>query len=1156
MSGEIRLTSQQIADRLAATVPEASAWVSANAGAGKTTLLRDRVIRMLLEGIAPDRILCLTYTRAAAAEMQNRIFDELARWGVLSEADLAKKIRDMVGPALTLAQESVYRLRARQIFAEAVETPGGLKIQTIHAFAERLLHLFPMEAGVPVDFTVLDDEEAATLREEARRQVLEQATGQPESRLGQAFTSLLAATGHESFSKALDQALGLLQRLDARGGILPQANEHVVFSRIFDVPPDLSEETLEESFLQALPDHATISRMTDALLDFEQIKSLKSTGEKLRRFVAAHDHASRVQAAIDLVMKADKTTGDLFLSKAVKVARPDFVVLADDIRSKVDAFLDRRKSVRGARRSEALHTFASDVYRLYSRKKAERGVLDFGDLIIRLRHLLQAAKAAWVMMKLDAAIEHILLDEAQDTTGEMWDIVQALADDFFAGEGQVRRARSLFVVGDEKQSIYSFQGAEPRVFDEKRREFARRITGKSGPDNLVARPVRLNASFRSSQDVLAMVDCVFADESRRAGLSADTAAPFHEAARQALPGLVDFWPIMEKRSEADPVTDPFGTGSAEARIARRIAGMIADWLERGERHLSDGSPVGPGDILILAQKRSSLVPRVLRELVRRGVPVAGADRLRIKAEIGVQDMLAAAEAALLPADDLTLASVLKSPLFGLDDAALEPLCRNREGGLRAEISRLAGSHPRLAAIDTRLAELEQRVHRFSPYRFLAGLLADPVPGSSGLSGRRALLKRLGADAADALDALLTDALAFERLNPPSVALFIAAQAARDREIKREMDQGHGQVRIMTVHAAKGLEAPIVILADTTRAPSPNKEDTVFAHHTASGGVLLWAGARSDEPEPITVLRLKKRAENFEEYRRLLYVGLTRAKERLYLAGGRVGKAPNADSSPKPPGERSWHALLEEAMHGAPQVQQIEGAQPGLASVLRWLPSAPLYQAVPREPLRPERHVPPRLIDHPLAEDGGIPGAQPRMPARMTAEDPRLRGTMMHLLFQHLPSLAPGIRHAMGLGILRQADCPADPAIQDAWVNEVMALMADPALEAFFAPGSRAEVTLSGHVSLANGTDVSLTRRVDRLVVAAEAVRLLDLKTGVRPPDGPGHDVLDQLALYARLLGAVFPERPVETTLLWLGEKRIETVPATILETHFQTITKA
>ncbi|CAN1486942.1 RecB ATP-dependent exoDNAse (exonuclease V) beta subunit (contains helicase and exonuclease domains) [Rhabdaerophilaceae bacterium] len=1158
MSGAIRLSDKQIADRLTATVPHASAWVSANAGAGKTTLLRDRVIRMLLEGIAPDRILCLTYTRAAAAEMQNRIFDELALWGVLSEPDLTSKIQHMLGPAQMDGREAIYLRRARQLFAEAVETPGGLKIQTIHAFAERLLHLFPIEAGVPVDFTVLEDEEAANLRADARRQVLEAAVAQPQSRLGRAFSTLLDATGHDGFSTALDEALTALQRLDARDGILPDHLESGVISHALSVPPDLSEDTLEERFLSALPGLEECAAMADALEEGVPGKMLVETIDKLRQLLAASDRAARVDAALSLVLKADgRSTKGLYLSKAIEKTRPDVLAQADRIRAAADDFLEIRLSLRAARKSEALHCFAAEVFRQYHRKKAERGVLDFADLIVRLRRLLTATSAAWVMMKLDAAIEHILLDEAQDTTAEMWDIVEALADDFFSGEGQVKRIRSLFVVGDEKQSIFSFQGAEPRVFDEKRQLFARRISGKAGPENLVANPVRLNASFRSSQDILAMVDRVFQPENHRAGLSADKAPPFHEAARHAFPGLIEFWPLEDKLDEGQDSHDQFGVGSAEARLSRRIAATISGWLTKGERHLSDGSLVGAGDVLVLAQKRGSFVPRLLRDMARLGVPVAGADRLRINEEIGVQDLLAAAQAALLPADDLTLATVLKSPLFGIDDATLESLCRTRERGLRSEIAQFAEKDRRFLAIDARLAALETQVHQRSPYAFLAGLLSDPVALSPGTSGRRAMLARLGVNAADAIDALLTDALAFERWHPPSVAIFLAAQTSRNREIKREMDQAEGRVRVMTVHAAKGLEAPIVILADATRAPSRTKENAVFTRSTPDGGILLWAGSRNEEPAPIAALRLKARAEAYEEYRRLLYVGLTRAKERLYIAGARVGPKPKPDADPKilPMMERSWHAMVEETMGHASEVECI-ARDGGQSTVLRWQPSAPLYAVRPRElgvSVQARRRT---LIHHPL-EQIGIMASEPerRVPA-MRDDDPRLRGIMMHRVFQYLPDVAPKLRVEAGLAILRQEDCPSPIESQRAWVQEVIELMAEPDLGVFFGTGSRAEVTLAGQVTLANGKAVPLTRRIDRLAVSETKVAFLDLKTGRRPPDGPGQDILTQLTLYARLLADLFPQKAIEATLLWLHDKQIEPVAAVDLDAHFKTISNA
>ncbi|MBN8533242.1 MAG: double-strand break repair helicase AddA [Rhizobiales bacterium] len=1162
MKPVFRISDEEARARRSAIAPQESVWVSANAGAGKTTLLRDRVIRMLLEGVAPDRILCLTYTKAAAAEMQDRIFDELARWVELPEDDLKSVVQGLTG---SLAP--AHLRRARSLFAEAVETPGGLKIQTIHAFAERLLHLFPIEAGVPVDFSVLEDIEAVELREEARRTTLVDAASHPGTRLGRAFAEILRATKLGSFATLTREAMGVLRRIEARGGTLPEDALDAAIEARFGISPDVSEAAIEERFLANLPTQEEALAIGEALLALKPGPSTIKTAKKLMAYGRAEGHAALFEAAYAISIHSDgrSATPPTIAAAALK-SRPDLVGLPEMLKAALEEFLETRSQLRSARRSQAMNIFAGAMLKTFSRLKAERRVLDFDDIIITLRRMLQDGRAAWVMMKLDAAIEHILVDEAQDTTPEMWDIVSALTDDFFAGEGQVRRPRSLFVVGDEKQSIFSFQGAEPRTFEEKRQEFAAKI----GKGTLVDRPVRLRSSFRSSQDVLDAIDAVFSCEQRRAGLSADGERPVHVAAQMKLPGLVECWPLEETLPTTDnslPPVPSYQVTSPDTRMARRIAGTIDEWLRTGE--ISAGQPIGPGDILILVQKRGPFFSTLLRALGERNIPVAGADRLKIQHEIGVQDLIAIASTALLPKDDLSLAIALKTPIFGLDDLDLEPICRQRQTSLRDALALAGSGNPRLAAIEARLRLLEQRAHTLPPFDFLSTLLIEDCPGRTGMSGRAAMLKRLGADAADAIDAFLGDALDFQRRHPPTLALFVAAQAGQERELKRDLDSGQGRVRVMTVHGAKGLEARIVFVADAMNTKHSSTDPKVHVATSRNGGMLLWAGRVGDAAPPIRQAASEARTRAYEEYRRLLYVGLTRARERLYVVGHRIGKPSNnalPGDFPKPPVTQwHWHALVKQAMQEHERVIEVPSPEEGRLPILHWPPSCDADIAEPDEVVdaRPDL---PALLLQPLMAEPPPRLIRPSQVVRFSAEDRavpshlrvagRKRGVILHRLFQFLPK-HPQSEHARLARALVRDACPTLPPHDvEAWIEPVLRALAAPELAAFLAEGSRAEVSMAGPIRLANGSTRHVYGRLDRVCVRSDRVDILDFKTGTRPPAGPSVEILTQMALYRAVAREAFGQPNIACSLYWTENQRFESLEDETLDAAFATITSA
>lgn len=1151
MSGPFVIPESERQDRIAATEPGQDVWVSANAGSGKTTILRDRVIRLLLDGVAPDRILCLTYTKAAAAEMQGRIFAELARWVRLDDGALAQELARLAGRPDAGPQRLA---RARTLFAHAIETPGGLKIQTIHAFAERTLHLFPLEAGVPLNFEVVEAAEAKAMRLAARRAAVALAIAAPASKLGLALAEIVSAASTDRFEKALDAALEELSALRLRDEpIAAGARREALYRNVFGIEAGLTTEGLEREFRQARPSIADWQAEIDAVLALGQPGSSDGKAlEQLRSTIAARKAGGEWTGAyLQVFLTGKGEPRSNAFTKGLKQKLPGLEAFETGEKAACAELLRRRRALVSYNRSIALLTFAEDVLERFEAAKRARALLDFNDLIAALRRLLARADASWIMMKLDGAIEHVLIDEAQDTTREMWDIVRALTSEFFAGEGLTRRFRSLFVVGDEKQSIFSFQGADPAVFEETRLHFAGKSVERAGPgadpqQNRVQNAVQLRSSFRSSADVLAAVDQVFASPARAEGLAAVATRTEHSAARTAFPGLAELWPI--EYPEAD---GPSGMILLSRRIADRIADLVG------------GEGVRPGEVLVLVQKRGPLFHAILKALKQCGVPVSGADRLKLQAELAIRDLLVTAEAALTPEDDLALATALKSPLFGLDENGLERLARNRSGSLFEAL----GAHPEFTGLAACWRELVRQVRQASPFEFFAGLLNAPAPADGAISGRRAIYARLGSDVGEPLDAFLLEAQGFTGREPGSTLRFVLAQRARESELKRDFEQGTDKVRVMTVHGAKGLEARIVFLADATGKPDRGKEKPAFVLPVRDGGnraepLLVWSGGKDSEAEVQRMARGEQRHRTMREYRRLLYVGMTRAAERLYVAGF-SGKPPPAKPSADPaPLEESWHRLVGAGFRegGARAVETEDGreilrvgddenrlAAPGSRELTRheearlpdWL-FRPLPSPVAvAPPLRPSAGFP--LGDHRVGADAA------------TGLGRRQRGIFQHRLYEVLPGFSADQRVAAAESIARRlAPGTAEEDVKDL-VEPVLKALEQPDLAWIFGAGSRGEVSVAGEIVFAAGHRSMVSGRIDRLIVGRETLDIVDIKTGRERPAVEDAAILHQMALYRALLARLQPAWTIRCHVLWGDAARLETLPSAALDEALESI---
>ena len=1133
-----------------ASDPSVSAWVGASAGSGKTTLLTARVLRLLLGGTDPGRILCLTFTRAAAAEMATRIASRLGAWAAMEDSALGEEL-SRLGVAVT--EEAL--ARARGLFARVLDHPGGLRIATIHAFCQSLLRRFPLEAEIAPHFTLLEERDSAEALAAAR----DEALARPTAGMERALATLAPLTEQDGFSDLVRGVLAARGRLE-RAFAAANAPDGVAAMQRRILGLDV-EETEDALLAEACGrDLTRLVAAADALRRGSPTDMAR--GEAMKRWLALtpEERAARWEDWRDLYLTEKGTIRTRLATQRAVAAMADILAVLEGEADAVLAVEDRRRRIRAALASEAVVRLVAPVIEGYERRKRVRAGLDYDDLIERTRRLLAATDTAWVQYKLDGGLDHVLIDEAQDSAAAQWHVVELLTEDFFAGEGaRAGVVRTLFAVGDVKQSIYRFQGAAPEEFGRARERARKRVTACFGASHF--RSERLAVSFRSTAPVLALVDAVFADPDAAKGVALDGEPILHRPVRAGEAGSVELWPLIppDELPEAD-AWNPEPSARArngEEKLALAIAAQIQRWIEDGERLPARGRAIRPGDVLVLVRRRRAFVSWLIRALKQRNVPVSGVDRMVLVEELAVKDVLATLESLLLPEDDLTLAAALRSPLFSLSDPSLMELATARgRRSLRTELRRRAAERPDWQDAEATLAALAARADFDTPHALIARLLGP-------LGGRARLLARLGPDAADPLDELLSAALAHERSHPPSLQGFLAWLRGGGAEIKREQEPGADAVRVMTVHGAKGLESPVVILADTTSVTDPVDDLYWLEDKATHAQVPLWAPRAELCPEPVEQARARRREEDLEEYRRLLYVALTRAEDRLLVTGALSRRGEGKDKS-------CWYDLVAAGFRrlaGAEAAAFDPGALLGetgwpvggmrLATAqapdaaLRREPESVAPVRLPPVPTwarrpPPAEETPPRPLA-PSAEEDDEPAAASPLAGAEPGARRFQRGRLVHALLQHLPHLPPERRRsaaeaflsAPGLGLA--ADTVAE------LVAETLAVLDDPRFAPLFAPGALAEAAVTGRI----GSRV-VSGQVDRLAITDTEVLVADFKTN-RPPPDRLEDVppayLRQMAAYRAVLRGAFPGREVRCALVWTYAARLMELPDSLLDAH-------
>ncbi len=1107
--------------QIRAADPAASTWVSANAGSGKTRVLIDRVARLLLHGTDPQKVLCLTYTKAAAAEMQNRLFVRLGEWAMMPD----NKLRD----ALLILGESESRLSteklrgARTLFANALETPGGLKIQTIHSFCDKLLRRFPLESQVSPQFEVLEDRQAKMLRME----VLEELADRKNT---------AAVDGLAEFVDGNDPD-DLLREIVGNRVALMKPITYEMFG--------LTRSDSIEKLSGKLFDDNSIGLLTRAAGILELGKKTDQNIAKLiKNNILPEKSNSRLLSLEDGFLYKGSSISGPYTAKLGKIPtkelrnlNPELAAELDDYMPSVEAARTKRLSLLAHQRTKALAVFAKAFLEEYDRRKSALGRLDYDDLISKAAVLLSTSDSAqWVLFKLDGGIDHILVDEAQDTSPAQWDVISKLTEEFTSGNGAGATERTIFVVGDEKQSIYSFQGADPAEFSRMRDQFAIRML------NIERRLEQQNLlySFRSAEPILRLVDLVFG---AAAGDDFDGIIR-HRPFVADMPGRVDLWPFMEKE-EADEEPEWYEPLDMQAPNdpSLKLSQRLADWVQQvlNTKQILPGRfphrRISAGDILILVQRRGPLFRAIIKELEMRDIPVAGADRLDVGSELAVRDILSLLKFADLPEDDLSLAEAMRSPILRLSEADLYTLSHGRKGTLWQSLR--AHSDDYHSTLDV-LWKLLNQTDYLRPFELIEMILTD-------FQGRSNLVARLGAEVEDGINELLAQALRYEQIEVPTLSGFLHWFESGKVEIKREMDRSANQIRVMTVHGAKGLEAPIVILPDTAKRQIQDRSQIV----NLPSGSVAW---KTDKANATKIqLQAQERRKLFEaqERKRLLYVALTRAETWLIICGaGNIGKD----------GE-SWYNMIEQAIVNAGAVETnlpcvgvvqsishnwADDHDDGTAAEPALLKSIPDWAAhiSPPAPRAPQNIAPSEL--------GGaktLPGEN----SEVKEEDALRRGRQVHLLLEHLPGVAKGQRLSVAQRLL-VGDCnPTSTSELMSVLAETNQVLDNPDLGFIFAHDVLAEVGVTAELPELDGSRIDGV--IDRLVISEESVLAVDFKTNSVVPElreATPIGVLRQLGAYAAALGQIYPDKEIMVSVLWTANGKLVTIPHDIVMHALQT----
>ncbi len=1080
--------------RMAAN-PKKSVWVGASAGTGKTKVLSDRVLRLLLLGVNASKILCLTYTKAAAVEMNARVADKLGKWAVSDDASLEKELIILYGK-LPENKEKL-KSRARQLFATLLDTPGGIKIQTIHSFCQEILKRFPLEADISPYFDVMDDRSSLEAINNIKTKILIAAGNNPDSEIGQAMSFITDNISEYGFSDVINHIIenrskiaGLINFHGGKEKLLLQISQKL------GVNDNENEEKIIKGFFDECP--------------LKEIRELIRAGkEELAPWADGSADINDYEKYTKIFLTSSNGLHIRQTKIGIKKNTPAFEIFTKE-GERCLALIEKIKALHIYQNTKAILLLASELIKGYDEFKHNHAKMDYDDMIMLTRNLLENKDTAkWVLYKLDGGIDNILIDEAQDTSPDQWAIIRSISDEFFTELDNSEKPRTIFAVGDRKQSIYSFQGADPDKFDEMCDYFST-LT----PD---FEKVNLDISFRSTPAVLTAVNSLFSDDKIRNGVTSKNEHFEHIPFRTGDAGEVEFWEMIEPEEEKEealwiPPIKRAKKTSTSSQMAKMIASKIKQMVSSGEILQSKQRPVQYSDFLILVRSRGAFCEEFIRECKNLNINISGIDRIKLMEQIAVQDLVSLGKFLLMPEDDLSLAEVLKSPLFGLDDNDLFELCYQRKSSLWSSLL----ENKKYSEISDKIKFLFNNVDFMRPFELYNFIL-------SKMNGRKKYYERMGEEAEDGINEFINLSLIFEQEHIPTLQYFIEWITSDDVEIKRELEQGkNNMVRIMTVHGSKGLQAPIVILPDTTKIPQNKRSADILW----DDDIFVYPPSGNDYNALCDKLNEQKKEKMMEEYRRLMYVAVTRAEDRMIFCGFRKKNKPSEDS---------WYNLFKNSftkiatfdennkIWSFSNKQEMPVDKKQINAVFDAQEKIPdfMYISAPAEsplskPLTPSR-----------------PEDEPAIVSPLTVKNNNVfykRGTLIHKLLQFIPEISPEKRQDKILAFLKRKAPDFSNFEIEKIADEITSLLENKQFGNVFGKNSKAEVPLMGVVN-----NKIISGQIDRLVIENKKIIIVDFKTN-RQPAATRKEVpavyISQLEAYKMLLNKIYPDYEIKSYILW------------------------
>lgn len=1127
-----------------ASDPQYSIWTSASAGSGKTTVLVKRLLRMLLNNIEPSKILCITFTNTGAAEMKNRINEKLASWTVMDDGELKKEIikldeKDNIEQKLKTA---------RTLFAKILDNSNDFKILTIHSFCQQIIKRFPLEANIVPNFQILDEISSLELLMQAEKELLKSNNEEIKKSIQYIFTYINEDQFIELLKQAINQKDNLLyikSKFYTIQGIIDE------LQKIFKIDNKKELENIEDEFYE----NTDFTIINQGIKDSLNNSDNKFNNKFIKIITEYQKDKDLIYDYINCFLTTDGKITSRLLSKDMQKVFPE---LHDFILKEAERSYQTKEYINNLTNFEFTSAFLNITYyifEIYSFLKKQKGCLDYSDLIFETNKLLSNSKfnnldgenafSSWINYKLDEGIDHILIDEAQDTSPLQWDIVRSITTEFFSGQGQKGELdRTIFVVGDEKQSIFSFQGAEPDIFNLTLKDYKYKIEqcGKKF-DNIF-----LNTSFRSLKSVLNVVDEVFAEPYRKNAITKLVDKITHKVAREESAGKVEIWPLVEEKDIEQEKTEKVEKNtpldwqinytekiekSNKQKLAETIANEVYDWFKNGkticDRKLKCSRKLKYSDIMILVRSRDKdFINYLVRQFNKKHIPTMGNDKFDLLNNIISQDIISLLKFLIFNEDDLVLANIVKSPFLNLDEEDLYTLCDYKNEN-QCSLWTAFQNIEKYKNQKIFLEDIIEKSKNTSIYELL--LYIFEVQNTKKL-----FKQRFQYIADEILNEFLNLANEYEKTHNNSTILnFISFLENTDLEIKRDMEQKTDEIKILTVHASKGLESPIVILPDTNHTTKTIQRIDEILRYKEEGNDYYIPMIQKEKTILIEEIKDSMKNKIEEEYLRLLYVAMTRAENELYICDyKRKGESK----------ENCWYSILLNTIQNNKDVKirhskNIEGDilyigdQDNYCNILASCNNQQKNYKIEEEKINEiiatfsqnkEKTNEIKIINP------SIYYQENAIKTPIQNSENLENGKLVHKLLEILPNLDSGEWQDIIDIYLRNSNN------KEKITNIVLNILNNQEFNFLFSKNSKAEVPIFAKI---DGNIIS--GKIDRLSIIDDTVYIVDYKNTNTLYNTIPEKYKIQLNLYKKVLEKIYTDKKIKCYILWTSFGKIEYV---------------